>query len=76
MTTGDRPIDFTRGVPADESFPLAELAECAAAVVAGPHGVLVQRYGPSLGFGGCASGWPPSTACQSIACWWATARSS
>ena len=29
MTTGDRPIDFTRGVPADESFPLAE---CAAAV--------------------------------------------
>ena len=36
MTTGDRPIDFTRGVPADESFPLVELAECAAAVVAGP----------------------------------------
>ena len=51
MTTGDRPIDFTRGVPADESFPLAELAECAAAVVAGPHGVLVQQYGPSPGFG-------------------------
>jgi len=51
MTTGDRPIDFTRGVPADESFPLAELAECAAAVVAGPHSVLVQQYGPSLGFG-------------------------
>jgi len=51
MTTGDRPIDFTRGVPADESFPLVELAECAAAVVAGPHGVLVQQYGPSPGFG-------------------------
>jgi len=31
MTTGDRPIDFSRGVPADESFPLAE---CAAADVA------------------------------------------
>lgn len=43
-------INFTRGVPADESFPLEQVAECAAAVLTGPHGTLAMQYGKSSGF--------------------------
>ncbi len=43
-------IDFTRGVPANESFPLEQVAECAAAVITGPHGVTAMQYGKSGGF--------------------------
>lgn len=44
-------IDFTRGVPAVESFPLEQTAECAAAVLRGPHGTAVMQYGKGAGFG-------------------------
>lgn len=43
-------INFTRGVPADESFPLDQLAECASAIITGPLGVQVMQYGKSFGF--------------------------
>lgn len=43
-------IDFTRGVPAVESFPLEQVAECAAAVVGGPHGATIMQYGKGTGF--------------------------
>jgi 2-aminoadipate transaminase len=42
-------INFTRGVPANESFPTGELAECAAAVLRS-HADTVLQYGPSAGF--------------------------
>jgi DNA-binding transcriptional MocR family regulator len=41
-------INFTRGVPANESFPTAELAECATAVLA-QQGDAVLQYGPAAG---------------------------
>ena len=41
-------INFTRGVPANESFPTAELAECASAVLA-QQGDAVLQYGPAAG---------------------------
>ena len=44
-------IDFTRGVPAIESFPLEQVAECAAAIIRGPHGAAVMQYGKGAGFG-------------------------
>lgn len=44
-------IDFTRGVPAVESFPIEQTAECAAAVIRGPHGTSVMQYGKGAGFG-------------------------
>jgi 2-aminoadipate transaminase len=44
-----RPINFTRGVPAIESFPLAELNEAATAVIK-EHGPAILQYGPSAGF--------------------------
>jgi DNA-binding transcriptional MocR family regulator len=43
-------IDFTRGVPAPESFPLEQLAECSAAIVTGQYGAQVLQYGPGAGF--------------------------
>ena len=43
------PINFTRGVPADESYPVEEIAEAAVAAVR-EHGVAALRYGPSTGF--------------------------
>ncbi len=43
------PIELTRGVPPTESFPTAQLAECADAVLAA-HGDVVLQYGPSRGF--------------------------
>jgi 2-aminoadipate transaminase len=45
MTT----INFTRGVPANESFPIAELSRAAAAVLES-RGASVLQYGPSFGF--------------------------
>jgi 2-aminoadipate transaminase len=44
------PINFTRGVPANESFPVAELVDAAQAVLAGEQGVAALQYGPALGF--------------------------
>jgi DNA-binding transcriptional MocR family regulator len=43
------PINFTRGVPANESFPLSEIAEASAAVLK-EHGAAVLQYGPAAGF--------------------------
>src|SRR6185503_11576792 len=42
-------INFTRGVPANESFPIDEVIEAAAAVFK-THGAAMLQYGPSLGF--------------------------
>jgi DNA-binding transcriptional MocR family regulator len=50
MSLSEQTISFTRGVPADESFPLEQIAECAAAAVSGPHGTQVMQYGKSFGF--------------------------
>ena len=36
MTTSERTINFTRGVPADEAFPAPELADCVTAVLREP----------------------------------------
>jgi 2-aminoadipate transaminase len=44
------PIDFARGVPADESFPCELVAECTAAVLRGPQGTRTMQYGPGAGF--------------------------
>ena len=43
------PINFTRGVPADESYPLDALLDAARAALA-THGAAALRYGPSTGF--------------------------
>ena len=42
-------INFTRGIPAPESFPLEELREAAVAVLR-DHGPAVLQYGPAAGF--------------------------
>jgi 2-aminoadipate transaminase len=42
-------INFTRGVPANESFPIAELAGAAQAALR-EHGAAMMQYGPSAGF--------------------------
>jgi DNA-binding transcriptional MocR family regulator len=41
-------INFTRGVPANESFPTSDLAQCAANALAG-NGDAVLQYGPAAG---------------------------
>jgi 2-aminoadipate transaminase len=43
------PINFTRGVPANESFPLQEMSDAAQAVLK-THGPAVLQYGPAAGF--------------------------
>ena len=43
------PINFTRGVPANESFPVGEVIEAARAVLA-EHGAAMLQYGPAPGF--------------------------
>ncbi len=43
------PINFTRGVPATESFPIGELLEAAEAALK-QHGKIMLQYGPSFGF--------------------------
>ncbi len=45
----DQPIQFTRGVPAPESFPLDKMAEAAAAAVSS-YGLQTVQYGKSHGF--------------------------
>ena len=42
-------INFTRGVPANESFPVDEMIEASRAVLA-RQGASTLQYGPSLGF--------------------------
>jgi len=42
-------INFTRGVPANESFPTAELIDSAASIFSS-HGPQILQYGPSRGF--------------------------
>jgi DNA-binding transcriptional MocR family regulator len=42
-------IKLTRGVPPAESFPVAQLSECAAAVLQ-EHADVVLQYGPAWGF--------------------------
>ncbi|MFN3265477.1 MAG: PLP-dependent aminotransferase family protein [Deinococcales bacterium] len=44
-------IQLTRGVPADESYPLLEVRECAASVMSDPKLALeAMRYGTGYGF--------------------------
>lgn len=43
------PINFTRGVPANESFPIAEVAEAAIDALKA-RGAAMLQYGPSAGF--------------------------
>lgn len=42
-------INFTRGVPADESFPIDQVAEAAARALAS-DGTAMLQYGPAAGF--------------------------
>ena len=42
-------INFTRGVPANESYPITDLVEAAIAAL-GERGVAMLSYGPALGF--------------------------
>ena len=41
-------INFTRGVPANDSFPVSELAECTSAVLS-QSGDAILQYGPAAG---------------------------
>ena len=51
-------INFTRGVPANESFPIAEIAAAAERALQ-KHGAAMLQYGPAAGLSPlCASGWP------------------
>ena len=42
-------INFTRGVPANESFPIAELIDAATAILKS-RGASILQYGPATGF--------------------------
>jgi DNA-binding transcriptional MocR family regulator len=42
-------INFTRGVPANESFPIPEVIEAARAALSA-HGPAVLQYGPAVGY--------------------------
>lgn len=42
-------INFTRGVPANESFPIGEMIDAAHAALES-HGAAVMQYGPATGF--------------------------
>jgi len=44
-------INFTRGVPATESFPIADLAQSAATALAASGADALLQYGPSAGLG-------------------------
>ncbi len=44
------PINFTRGIPANESFPIAEIIAAAGSVLE-KHGAAMLQYGPAAGFG-------------------------
>jgi 2-aminoadipate transaminase len=43
-------IQLTRGVPADESYPLELLQDCAQSALSGPHALAAMRYGDGFGF--------------------------
>ena len=43
-------INFTRGVPANESFPIEEVSDAARAAFAA-HGPAMMQYGPAAGYG-------------------------
>lgn len=43
-------INFTRGVPATESFPIADLAQAAATALAASGADALLQYGPAAGF--------------------------
>jgi DNA-binding transcriptional MocR family regulator len=43
------PINFTRGVPANESFPIEEIRDAASTILQG-SGASVLQYGPAAGF--------------------------
>ena len=45
----DQVINFTRGVPAAESFPIADVVSAARAALE-KHGPVLLQYGPSAGF--------------------------
>jgi DNA-binding transcriptional MocR family regulator len=49
--TATETINFTRGVPAIESFPTADLSACAVTALAGNSDVMLQ-YGPAAGLAG------------------------
>lgn len=44
-----QPINFTRGVPANESFPITALMDAATAAFQ-QHGAAMMQYGPASGF--------------------------
>ncbi len=43
------PINFTRGIPANESFPIADIADAAQTILE-RHGIGILQYGPAAGF--------------------------
>ncbi|MBI3243117.1 MAG: PLP-dependent aminotransferase family protein [Chloroflexi bacterium] len=43
------PINFTRGVPANESFPIDDLMDAANTILK-QNGAAIMQYGPALGF--------------------------
>lgn len=45
-----KPINFTRGIPADESYPLEQVAACASTVLHGPNALETMKYGTGYGF--------------------------
>ena len=49
MTTTTATINFTRGVPANESFPIDEII-AAAQVALRSKGAAMLQYGPASGF--------------------------
>jgi DNA-binding transcriptional MocR family regulator len=49
MTSEHEQINFTRGVPADESYPIAELVDAAGTALR-ERGTSMLSYGPALGF--------------------------
>ena len=44
-----QPINFTRGVPATESFPIADITDAANTILK-QNGAAIMQYGPALGF--------------------------
>ena len=50
-------INFTRGVPANESFPIDEMIDAARASLRS-RGAAMLQYGPAPGFSRCANGSP------------------
>ena len=44
-----QPINFTRGVPANESFPIADITDAANTILK-HNGAAIMQYGPALGF--------------------------